>query len=171
MRLCSFSLFVRLLEQKKVTFMIRFPKLSSPNSHMNFLQTPAFNDRWLSSMNIHYLKQEKWFLLPVLIEHRKKIPALLWEGKETEQKRKENVLLISENNWKATKWGICVHLFNISFFFGCKQIWINTKAKRKMYFSVKRLILNAWETFCKVLKGYFYFVVVSSRRKLGIKTR
>ena len=89
----------------------------------------------------------------------------------SEQKRKKNVFLTSENNWKATKWGICVHLFNISFFFGCKQIWINTKAKRKMYFSVKRLILNAWETFCKVLKGYFYFVVVSSRRKLGIKTR
>ena len=39
--------------------------------------------------------------------------------------------MISENNWKAAKWGICVHLFNISFFFGCKQIWINTKAKIK----------------------------------------
>ena len=79
--------------------------------------------------------------------------------------------MISENNWKATKWGICVHLFNISFFFGCKQLWINTKAKRKMYFSVKRLILNAWESFARSLKGYFYYVVVLRIRKLVIKTR
>ena len=48
MRLCSFSLFVRLLEQKKVTFLIRFPKLSSLKFHMNFLQMPAFNDRCVS---------------------------------------------------------------------------------------------------------------------------
>ena len=67
--------------------------------------------------------------------------------------------MISEHNSKATKLGICVHLCNISFFFGCKDIWINTKATRKMYFSVKRLILNAWKTFSRFLKVIFTFLL------------
>ena len=67
--------------------------------------------------------------------------------------------------FKKLKIEAFVSILLIFYFFGCKQTRINTKVKQKMYFSVKRLILNVWETFSKVLKGYFYFVVVSSGRK------
>ena len=50
LRLCSFSLYVCIFEKKKIRFLIQFPKFASPKSLMNFLQTPAFNDRWYANL-------------------------------------------------------------------------------------------------------------------------
>ena len=127
---------------------------------------------------IFYMIFSLWTIRPeyTLFQTRKIIfntNLIEQEERETDfrAKKKEKCFYYIRKYFKSYKVRHLCPYFQYFISFGYKQKWINTKTKRKMYFSVKKTHSNVWETFSTVLKGYFHFVAVSSRRKPGIKTK